>query len=429
MPAPPGAADVRETFGCISENNGGLGPLPALGGAPGPTGLSMNDIGQGLPAEVVGPADITAVTNSFQNGEDELVFMLTYDATVGVSQSTAMWSYNVGFDILNLIPGTAMAYNYSADLLGAKNYCCFPFMTLVLAQPELVFALAAPSGPNPNLFTYPNVGTSTVFSSSIITSDQTANGTSIGHQGRMLVIAELQYGWPVAISTMPNESFNYTDPALFLTWPMQKEVFGPENPFGFGAVNSVSAGELFCVKRRGGAIIIQGDLNNPTVTTLPGVKSTGQQYGRTDTDQNGMYYAAEHAGAWVWNGGNTSQKISNQLEDDFYLVSNPIEDSVSYAYYFQRWGNVDDVLQQLDLQLGQGRVVAPRGPGHPELLLVRAGLAGQVLLRPQGDGGGPGREVPLRVQQDHPAVLVHLAVAPDQAAVRGPPELCSPESS
>lgn len=334
LPAPLGAADINNTIGCIALANGGLGPLPALFGAPGVNGLSLSDIGISVP----GAADITAFINSEQNQADELVIGVTPAPSAG-AQTTHFYSYLVGGASLNSIQ--SQSYTFTSQ----KNFCCFPFSTTILQagtpQPVVCLPLAAPDGPNSNLMVYPAPSAPTVFGVSTISTAASADGTSFGHQGRIVVQSLLSgYGWPVGKTYSPNEQFNYTDPPQTQTWPVQAEIFGPENPFGYGALTSVSAGELFCVKVRGGAIIIQGDLNNPTVTNLPGVKSTGVIFGRSDSDQNGSYYCADGQGAWLWNGGNASQKISSQLDDNFYKVSNPISNTHYYAYYCQRWSGL-----------------------------------------------------------------------------------------
>lgn len=332
FPAPPGAADATGTFGCMAEPNGGLGPGPARGGTPGQAGLSLADM------TFVGftNVDITAMTGSFQTDDDELVFGVTFDIGGG-SQTTNFFSYVVGGGgSYNAIQGAV--YNF---VTGAKNFCCFPFTTVMedsgQIQPVVVLPLTAPDGPNSNLLVYPSLAAPTTFST-----DQVAStcGTAFGHQGRIVAIQPNNgYGWPVAPSIFPNEGFSYTDPPQTETWPHQFETFGPENPFGYGAFTSVSAGELFAIKCRNGAVIIQGDLNNPTVTSLPGVRSTGVLYGRSDTDANGSYYCSDKQGAWVWNGGNAAMKISAQLDDNFFRVSNAITDTSYYGYYCQRWGD------------------------------------------------------------------------------------------
>jgi hypothetical protein len=90
------------------------------------------------------------------------------------------------------------------------------------------------------------------------------------------------------------------------------------------------------VKCRGGGVLISGDLVNPTVIYLPGVMPTGYIYGRTDTDESGLYYCSDQAGAYIWNGGNTSTKISLQLEDNFF-IPNPIFPYFSMSYFVYRW--------------------------------------------------------------------------------------------
>jgi hypothetical protein len=303
---------------------GGLGPLPALNS----TVFSLSDMG----ITATGAADICALTNSFQNSDDELVIGVT-DNFTGTNQRTTFYSWQAVPHILNQIQQATYGFT-----TGRHNFCAFPFTTTIFFsgafQPVVVLALAAPDGPTDALLVYPQLAAPGTFTTSTIANTA---GTSFGHQNRIVIQQAFGYAWPFTPTIFPNEAFSYTDPPGSDTWPHQFELFGPENPFGYGAVNSMSAGELFCVKNRGGAVIIQGDLNNPTVTTLPGVKSTGGIYGHSATGVNGMYYCAERHGAWVWNGGNTSRKVSAQLDDNFFLPYQTIL-SPFYGYYAQRWG-------------------------------------------------------------------------------------------
>ena len=327
FPAPPGAADVANTYGCIPSVNGGIGPGPAIvAGYP----LSLNGVGI---AGITAPgADIMCLVNSFQTTADEFIIGLNFNFGGG-HQTTEFWSWaaSVGTN-----PIQSQTYTYVGD----HNICCYPFSTTIDTgsgpQPVVCLPVGAIDGPNSNLLVYPSVSAPTSFGVDTIATTASADGTAFGHQGRIVVNARLSYGWPIT-PIFPNDVFNFTDPPQSETWPVQDETFGPEAPFGYGAVNSVSAGELFCVKARGGAVIIQGDLNNPTVTNLPAVQSTGSIYGRSDSDNNGLHYCVQNDGAWVWNGGNASVKISNQIDDNFFtpLVSIP---SRYYSYYIQRWG-------------------------------------------------------------------------------------------
>lgn len=326
FPAPPGAADATGTFGCMNLPNGGLGAIATFVGSVSLSGMGISTVGQ---------ADIIALTNSFQTSQDELVLGIT--TTSGGTQASFFYS-------VLWLGGTNQIASASYAFAGHKNFCAYPFSTVFetggTIQPGVVLPLTAPDGPTSNLYVYPPNAAPTTFATDTITDHPV--GTSFGHQGRVVAIQiNNGYGWPVAPTQFPNEAFSYTEPPESETWPQQFEIFGPESPFGYGAVGSVSAGELFCVKCRGGAIIIQGDLNNPTVTTLPGVRSTGFIYGRTDSDQNGLYYCADRQGAWLWNGGNASQKISGQLDDSFFATAGLSFgiDSPFYSYYVQRWND------------------------------------------------------------------------------------------
>ena len=98
---------------------------------------------------------------------------------------------------------------------------------------------------------------------------------------------------------------------------LQQETFVQEAPNGYGAWGSISAAELFLVKNGRGGVVISGDLNSPQVTWLPGVTSTYGLMSRAAMTPIGMVYASQNRGLWVWNGGNTSTKLSNALDDNF----------------------------------------------------------------------------------------------------------------
>jgi hypothetical protein len=334
LPSPPGAADVNGTVGCMVMPNGGLGPLPGL--ASEFSGLSLSSIG----ITVAGAADISAMANSvyaqtFNSNDTADEILLVVTTISGGFQTSVFYSWQHFGNILRTVfTGT---YNYSTD----HNTVCYPFATSIntsggSAQPCWVIPIFSPDGPlRGDLLVYPSIAAPTTFSTDDVVTRQ--GGMCFGHQGRIVQLTNVLTEWPLP-STVSYNPLNYTDPSQTETWPAQFETFGPENSFGYGAVNSVSAGELFLVKARGGGLVIQGDLNNPTVTSLPAVKSTGVIFGRSDTDPNGMYYCSQNNGAWVWGGGNASTKISNQLDDNFFSPVHPLM-STYYSYYCQRWGD------------------------------------------------------------------------------------------
>ena len=164
-------------------------------------------------------------------------------------------------------------------------------------------------------------------------------GQVLCHQNRILVLAGTNYGWPVGSGFNTNENINFTDPPNSAFYGDQMTVLQAEDPYGYGAWSSVSAGELFLVKKRGGGAVMTGDIFSPNVTFYPGIQSTGGMYGRADAGSLGVFYCSLDNGAWLWNGGNTAQKISMQLDDNFYVPAEFTSDAIDYGYFVQCIGD------------------------------------------------------------------------------------------
>lgn len=205
---------------------------------------------------------------------------------------------------------------------------------------------------------------------------QQISGLMTGYQGRVVSFDQefweaptTNYSGTTAVggSWIDNDRLSYTDPSnsfylsgLYPNTPQEISLV-PENPFGYGAAGSISAGELFCVKQHGGGLVLVGDMNNPNVTYLPGVQPTGSlpstsnlntagspgypsglyqrnsYFGVGESSTQGYYYCSGDQGAWVWNGGNTSSKISNQLNDNFFY--DPSFPFSSLFFNCKKWGN------------------------------------------------------------------------------------------
>ena len=166
-------------------------------------------------------------------------------------------------------------------------------------------------------------------------------GQTIVHQSRILVSAGVTYTYPAGSGFDTNENLNFTDPPLSASMGNQQTVLAAEEPYGYGAGGSISAGELFLAKKRGGGVIVTGDIVSPQVTILPGVQPTGNFYGNGASTPMGFVYCSLDNGAWVWNGSNTSQKISANLDDGFFL---PPEfgttlASNNYGFYVSSFGD------------------------------------------------------------------------------------------
>lgn len=108
---------------------------------------------------------------------------------------------------------------------------------------------------------------------------------------------------------------------------------------GFNIINSmtsVNANQLFMTTTNKGAVVINGDLNNPSVVNLPAVEST---YGKTPhpVAVNGGVVYGSRSGMYLWDGGEASQHLSSQLEGEFWL-SDDMEDSYRPAAPVGRLG-------------------------------------------------------------------------------------------
>ncbi len=165
-------------------------------------------------------------------------------------------------------------------------------------------------------------------------------GPIILHQNRIIQAGLFAAPWgSVQRDWWTAEQLNYTDPPNSLALGAQEEVFVQENPTGYATWGSQSASELFLVKNNGGGLIISGDLNAPTVTALPGVTPTYGISCRGASTPIGFVYAVNNRGIWSWNGSNTSQKISNQLDDNSFIVEALPELFAGPTVQIIQWGD------------------------------------------------------------------------------------------
>ena len=93
--------------------------------------------------------------------------------------------------------------------------------------------------------------------------------------------------------------------------------FGEEKPFRSGVVASITADEIIFIKDREGAVLVRGDLDNPTVVQLPYVESTHGAYSIPAKTNFGLVYGTAN-GVYVWEGGESSRHLSPQLEGFFW---------------------------------------------------------------------------------------------------------------
>lgn len=331
LPAPTGSADAAQTFQCIALPGGGLGPLPGVVHIYDLTDLGITD------PTVAGY--VAGLHPTLMTPNDEFVVYVEYQSAG--DNHVRVWSGVVGTGSGHLLYSNDVATPTGGGIAGAP----FMFATRVApSNPTTTIGqivIAIPVSAVSDLILYPDPSAPTVFGVYDFMTSLVLQ--AFGHQNRIVVIEpNAGNSWPLTTPVDTNSDIlNYTDPPNSETFPALTPgiVFVAEEPYGYGAVGSISAGELFLVKCRGGGVVVQGDINNPTVTFLPGVRETGEIYGHADSNEAGLFYCSHGGtgsegggGAHLWGGGNVSQKISQQLDDNFFLTQfNSV--SQSFAYF------------------------------------------------------------------------------------------------
>lgn len=316
-----GMAQRAGTRGCIALPNGGIGPLPAvsktvLAGVTNPVQTFING------ALIYGPVSI--------DNSDEILYGSEYIDGSG-NRKFVLNSYIAAADTISQVISIGPSPNIPD--VGIESFTGGPTRVNTSdptqpGQPCIAFSYTFNSTLGVQIFNsfYPDPSAPGAIGHLDMTPSYT--GFCVPHQNRVLILSNIDYQWVGTINgvgtiVFTNENFNYTDPPNSDDMGAQNEVFIAEQPFGMGAWGSISAGELFLVKQAGGGFIIYGDLNAPTVIYLAGVQPTKGIYNMAAQTIIGLVYASKDSGVWLWNGSNTSQKLSNNLNDDFWDVGAP----------------------------------------------------------------------------------------------------------
>lgn len=328
VPAPLGAAQEVNTYRCIALPGGGLAPLPKR----------IESFSLAAP-EATAPNSGYYVVGFYSYGEMNV-------GIGGVSRYTDQIFVAVAYQIGGTAEQRFRLYRqqifaaagppYTTDTLRSENTgytgnnffntCWFMSSRMNAADPTLPgnpvvgIQWSAPDVAfNQWITVFPNPAVPAV--TGLLDLSTTRTGQIFGHQGRLVLAEVVNYLMGAVGSSFTDEQISFTDPPNSITLGNQQEIFSQENPQGVGAVGSISAGELFMVKRQGGGVIVSGDLANPSITRLPGVVSTGSATtNRTAATTSGLVYAVKDGGAYQWRGGDTSTKISSQLEDVSFAV-------------------------------------------------------------------------------------------------------------
>ena len=336
----PGAAQENGTVGCIALANGGLAPLPGIS----KTVSSGYAVPGGATAWING-VNVHSLASGSSVGfsNDEIVY--GFEIKQGTTRTFELNSWLDAAAVTTVIFQEGPATDTSTAGINALSSGLTrvnPTAPLQPGQPclSLSYTFAQDAGAISYNWLYPNPSSPGVVG--LYTFVPSYNSLTLTHQNRVVELTLDNYPWIGTIGGVTtlfptNETFNYTDPPNSNVMGAQNEVFVEEYPSGVGAWGSISAGELFLVKQAGGAFIVSGDLNSPTITFLGGVTPT---YGTINHDGGaqtlqGLVYASDFNGVWAWQGGMTSQKLSGNLNDDFWMV--PTEGGFSFSA--SSWGD------------------------------------------------------------------------------------------
>ena len=397
VPAPKGAADATQTFACIALPSGGLGPLPGVAQAyswPLTNGTTTYLVGLLVHDELNDGTTEAVIIGEYDNGTNHIWGAASYiletttaTSIVETTEASAVGIFGSPYPqftrasplvevtgvtldgttaVITVVsggwPGVAVG-DYATVVSGTGT---IPADTTVQSiagndltlsgpttasgtatvgftdvnqpgNPVVVFPSGGPAQPTTAgaLYMYPNPQTPTSYTPyDMIPLTPSQTGQVIVHQHRIIVLSGINFPYPAGGGFLTNEQINFTDPPNSQVLGFQQTVLAAEEPYGYGAGGSQSAGELFLVKKRGGGLIVSGDIFSPSVTFFPGIQPTGGFYGSASSGVTGFYYCSANNGAWVWNGGNTSMKISKQLDDSFFLPAEfSTMDSNNYGFY------------------------------------------------------------------------------------------------
>jgi hypothetical protein len=313
---PPGSAQETGTVGCCTAGpSHALAPLPAI---PTPSSITMTGVAGAThtnyltelkPLGAVGEVYAgTGITNT----ADYLIYIV-YQSDTG---TTALQSEYLQYvqPPVSLTSTNLITENSVAPI--ASNIAPTMFTSGGISKQ----GVAANLGGSANIYVFPDPAAYTTDTPATVASTYT-NNFVIGHEQRVLVggYATQSFGTQ---SLATNTNLQVTDPPLSTTLTAQF-TYNQEYPGRFGAWGSVSTAELLLIKQTFGALQVSGDLINPTIIKLPAVTPTGNLIMEGVPTSKGLFYLSRMNGAWIWNGGNTSQPVSKQLRDDFFENTSP----------------------------------------------------------------------------------------------------------
>lgn len=355
--APVGAAQVPNTYGCYGHPNGGLVPLPKLlttrtgdlidsnktGNRVinGDTTEHITDILCISPYYSLSFLSLARLTSTPEqihvgrsywydssNSNDYKIRShwtvekrgLSGSPTVTLNDTTSTtWSDVSASDTSTRIRANQFMFNRGYGSLTSEGV---PYT--VIGSPYVAnighVTTTVPSSGTYSISTYPDLENQTVDT------PVRGVGTSgavpsilVGHQTRLVAFGlDTNVIGANSGALFTNEYIHYSKPNAPYSQDTVGDLWSSENSSGYGTVASISANELFLVKRTGGGLVVRGSLANPTVVRLQNISSTGEITSNGAVTPNGYVYLSD-SGVHMWSNGQTSQHISPQFEGPFFM--------------------------------------------------------------------------------------------------------------
>lgn len=306
------AAIMGQTFGCYALPGGGITSLPGAqtGKVVTPSSIALSGT-QTFITGILSQNQMSIVENINPSVQNNYFYTYLYRKS---SNNVVVMDFildgsagNTNIETLN---------NESADTI-IQPFPNFPFIAVINNGSTIdpYIGCSFSQGPNSGDFSGGSLN-NLIDATQGIGSGR--RGWFFSHQGRILFV---EYQSPSSLTSSNVQLVSFTDPPESATLGNQQSIFMPITTDDISCFGSLSSGDLLVLTRNSGGFILSGDVFSPFITTVPGVQGTGSLFGKGALAPNGLVYISGEAGAWVWGGGSNSQKISEQIPDNFYNMS------------------------------------------------------------------------------------------------------------
>lgn len=346
-----GVADAADTYRCIALPNGGLGPLPRRTYTLTRAGLETNfqTRVQGGKFHIVGFHVSGPVTASgASGGQSRVEFHHAYEYFHDVDNNgsfetrkwrwerTRIWEASPTVETVKSVSTTTEQTPQAYRGAYFVDYRAHPTDPTQVGYPLVACGWYAGDGGGDEVWAvFPDPAALTTLGVANI-STTIALDRLVQHQGRLIGFENVPIAHgPGSALWISDEQVWWTNVNRTTLSNTIASMLSQGAMTGYGAVATVSAQELIAIKQRGGAISIHGDIDDPTIIALPGVVATAGAKVIPVYSPLGLIYGVKHGGVYAWQGGDSSQLLSRDLEDDFWRISDT--DILSYDGQFECW--------------------------------------------------------------------------------------------